>query len=95
MGYLALRRRFGDPIVTPLRWAVIAAAVTGAALGSKLPLLARRPPNSPGSICTIPTTSSEAKDAEGDDVGEGLEEKVRVDGVEAEVEIEREGDGMG
>ncbi len=34
--YLALRRRFGDPIVTPLRWAVIAAAVTGAALGSKL-----------------------------------------------------------
>jgi phosphatidylglycerol---prolipoprotein diacylglyceryl transferase len=34
--YLALRRRFGDPIVTPLRWAVVAAAVTGAALGSKL-----------------------------------------------------------
>jgi hypothetical protein len=34
-------------------------------------------------------------DAEGDDVGEGLEEKVRVDGVGAEVEIEREGDGMG
>jgi hypothetical protein len=31
-----LRRRFGDPIVTPLRWAVIAAAVAGAALGSKL-----------------------------------------------------------
>ena len=34
--YLRLRRRFGDPIVTPLRWAVIAAAVAGAALGSKL-----------------------------------------------------------
>lgn len=34
--YLALRCRFGDPLVTPLRWAVVAAAVTGAALGSKL-----------------------------------------------------------
>lgn len=34
--YLSLRRRFGDPIATPLRWAVIAAAVAGAALGSKL-----------------------------------------------------------
>jgi len=34
--YLALRRRFGDPIVTPLRWAVVAAAVAGAAFGSKL-----------------------------------------------------------
>jgi prolipoprotein diacylglyceryltransferase len=33
---LLLRRRFGDPIATPLRWAVIAAAVAGAALGSKL-----------------------------------------------------------
>jgi phosphatidylglycerol---prolipoprotein diacylglyceryl transferase len=33
---LTLRRRFGDPIVTPLRWAVIASAVAGAALGSKL-----------------------------------------------------------
>lgn len=31
-----LRRRFGDPVVTPLRWAVIAAAVAGAAFGSKL-----------------------------------------------------------
>jgi prolipoprotein diacylglyceryltransferase len=34
--YLSLRRRFGDPISTPLRWALIAAAVAGAALGSKL-----------------------------------------------------------
>jgi len=34
--YLLLRSHFGDPIVTPLRWAVIAAAVAGAALGSKL-----------------------------------------------------------
>lgn len=34
--YLALRRRFPDPIIAPLRWAVIAAAVSGAALGSKL-----------------------------------------------------------
>lgn len=34
--YLLLRRRFGDPIITPLRWAVLAAAVAGAALGSKL-----------------------------------------------------------
>lgn len=33
---MRLRRRFGDPIVIPLRWAVIAAAVAGAALGSKL-----------------------------------------------------------
>ena len=34
--YLKLRRRFGDPVVTPLRWAAVAAAVAGAALGSKL-----------------------------------------------------------
>jgi phosphatidylglycerol---prolipoprotein diacylglyceryl transferase len=34
--YLALRRRFSDPLSTPIRWAVIAAAITGAALGSKL-----------------------------------------------------------
>lgn len=34
--YLKLRRRFGDPIVTPLRWAAVAAAVAGAALGAKL-----------------------------------------------------------
>jgi phosphatidylglycerol:prolipoprotein diacylglycerol transferase len=34
--YLVLRRRFGDALATPLRWAVIAAAVVGAAFGSKL-----------------------------------------------------------
>jgi phosphatidylglycerol---prolipoprotein diacylglyceryl transferase len=34
--YLNLRRRFGDPIATTLRWAVIAVAIAGAALGSKL-----------------------------------------------------------
>ena len=34
--YLWLRRRFGDPIITPLRWAVLAPAVAGAALGSKV-----------------------------------------------------------
>ncbi len=34
--YLSVRRRFGDPISIPLRWAVIAAAVAGAALGSKV-----------------------------------------------------------
>jgi phosphatidylglycerol---prolipoprotein diacylglyceryl transferase len=33
---LSLRRRFGDPLSTPIRWALIAAAVAGAALGSKL-----------------------------------------------------------
>jgi phosphatidylglycerol:prolipoprotein diacylglycerol transferase len=36
LAYLILRRRFGDSLATPLRWAVIAAAVAGAALGSKL-----------------------------------------------------------
>lgn len=34
--YFRIRRRFGDPIITPLRWAVVAAAIAGAALGSKL-----------------------------------------------------------
>ncbi len=34
--YLLLRRRSGDPLATELRWAVIAAAAVGAALGSKL-----------------------------------------------------------
>jgi prolipoprotein diacylglyceryltransferase len=34
--YLSLRRRFGDLLSIPIRWAVIAAAVAGAALGSKL-----------------------------------------------------------
>ena len=33
--YFSLRRRFGDPVVTALRWAALAAAVAGAALGSK------------------------------------------------------------
>ena len=34
--YFSLRRRFGDAMATPLRWAVVAAAVAGAALGSRL-----------------------------------------------------------
>ena len=34
--YLYLRQRFGDPLSTPLRWVVVAAALAGAALGSKL-----------------------------------------------------------
>lgn len=34
--YLYLRHRFGDSITTPLRWAAVAFAVAGAALGSKL-----------------------------------------------------------
>jgi hypothetical protein len=34
--YLILRRRFGDPLATPLRWAVVAAAVAGGALGAKI-----------------------------------------------------------
>ena len=34
--YLRLRRRFGDPVPVPLRWAAVAAAVAGAALGSKV-----------------------------------------------------------
>jgi prolipoprotein diacylglyceryltransferase len=34
--YFLLRRRFGDTVITPLRWAAIAAAVAGAAFGSKL-----------------------------------------------------------
>jgi len=34
--YLWLRRRSGDPLATELRWAAIAAAAVGAALGSKL-----------------------------------------------------------
>jgi phosphatidylglycerol---prolipoprotein diacylglyceryl transferase len=34
--YLALRRRSADPIPTATRWTVIAAAIVGAALGSKL-----------------------------------------------------------
>ena len=34
--YLYLRRRFGDPLATPLRWAVFVIAIAGAALGSKV-----------------------------------------------------------
>jgi prolipoprotein diacylglyceryltransferase len=34
--YLALRRRFADSLATPLRWAVVAAAVAGGAVGAKL-----------------------------------------------------------
>jgi phosphatidylglycerol---prolipoprotein diacylglyceryl transferase len=34
--YLSLRHRFGDPLSTPIRWTVIAAAVAGATAGSKL-----------------------------------------------------------
>jgi prolipoprotein diacylglyceryltransferase len=34
--YLLLRRRFPDSLPTPLRWAVVAAAFAGAALGAKL-----------------------------------------------------------
>jgi prolipoprotein diacylglyceryltransferase len=34
--YLCLRRHFGDAIPTPMRWTVVAAAVAGATLGSKL-----------------------------------------------------------
>jgi len=34
--YLDLRRRFGDAVTLPLRWATVAAAVAGAALGSKV-----------------------------------------------------------
>src|SRR5262245_43393695 len=34
--YLHLRRHLGDPVALPLRWATVAAAVAGAALGSKL-----------------------------------------------------------
>jgi phosphatidylglycerol---prolipoprotein diacylglyceryl transferase len=34
--FVALRRRFGDPVSQPARWWVIAAAAAGAAVGSKL-----------------------------------------------------------
>ncbi|MGA2745506.1 MAG: prolipoprotein diacylglyceryl transferase family protein [Candidatus Sulfotelmatobacter sp.] len=34
--YLSLRRRFGDSIATPFRWAAVAAAVAGAAIGAKI-----------------------------------------------------------
>jgi phosphatidylglycerol---prolipoprotein diacylglyceryl transferase len=41
--YLTLRRRFGDSLAIPIRWAVVAAAVAGAALGSKLLYLLEDP----------------------------------------------------
>jgi prolipoprotein diacylglyceryltransferase len=41
--YLYQRRRFGDAIAAPLRWAVLAAAVAGAAIGSKVLFLLEDP----------------------------------------------------
>jgi prolipoprotein diacylglyceryltransferase len=41
--YLYQRRRFGDAIPTPLRWAALAAAVAGAAIGSKIAFLLEDP----------------------------------------------------
>jgi prolipoprotein diacylglyceryltransferase len=41
--YLLLRRRFGDPLSFPIRWSVLAAAVAGATLGSKLLFLLEDP----------------------------------------------------
>jgi prolipoprotein diacylglyceryltransferase len=41
--YLYQRRRFGDTIPAPLRWAALAAAVAGAALGSKVLFLLEDP----------------------------------------------------
>jgi prolipoprotein diacylglyceryltransferase len=41
--YFFLRHRFGDRVSTPIRWAVLAAAVAGAALGSKLLYLLEDP----------------------------------------------------
>lgn len=41
--YLILRRRFGDSVPIHLRWAVLAAAVAGAALGAKVLFLLEDP----------------------------------------------------
>ena len=41
--YFYLRRHFGDPIVTPIRWAVIAVAIAGATIGSKVLFLFEDP----------------------------------------------------
>jgi phosphatidylglycerol---prolipoprotein diacylglyceryl transferase len=36
VAYFVVRRRFGDVLSVPIRWAVLAAAVAGAAIGAKL-----------------------------------------------------------
>jgi phosphatidylglycerol:prolipoprotein diacylglycerol transferase len=41
--YLVLRRRFGDNIAAPTRWAVVAGAVAGGAIGAKLLFLFEDP----------------------------------------------------
>lgn len=41
--YLYLRRQFGDTLATPIRWAVVAVAVAGATIGSKLLFLLEDP----------------------------------------------------
>ena len=41
--FLILRQRFGDTVSSPLRWAVIAAAFAGGAIGSKLLFLLEDP----------------------------------------------------
>lgn len=41
--YVYLRRRFGDTIVSPIRWATVAVAIAGATIGSKLLFLLEDP----------------------------------------------------
>ena len=41
--YFYVRRRFGDPISSPIRWAAVAVTVAGAALGAKLLFLLEDP----------------------------------------------------
>lgn len=41
--YFLLRRRFGDPVSTTLRWVVLTAAVAGGAVGSKILFLLEDP----------------------------------------------------
>jgi prolipoprotein diacylglyceryltransferase len=43
VSYLLSRRRFGDSISTPVRWVVVATAVAGGAIGSKLLFLLEEP----------------------------------------------------
>jgi phosphatidylglycerol:prolipoprotein diacylglycerol transferase len=43
IAFFHLRRRFGDVILTPLRWVVVTAAVAGGAIGSKLLFLFEDP----------------------------------------------------